>query len=526
MSGGGRPTAAIRVHNVDHERYDVIMSDVRLLMPRPIPLLRRIAGAGLLVLVGSLVTASTVGTSVLATAGPARADGPGSVHGRDGSLRPDVAATGDGQGARPDGRATGTKHPLLALDQDFPDPDILKAGDTYYVYSTNSAKTLPVASATSLDGPWTVQQEDALPRLGEWASPGFTWAPDVSRRADGTFLLYYTARHTASNRQCIGAATADSPRGPFVPVGAEPLVCPAEAGGAIDASSFVDRDGRRYLLYKNDGNAIGLPTTIYLQPVAPDGVTFTGERVPLISNDGDEGWLVEAPVLVRQGTSYNLFYATGEYWNGTYATRIATAPSVAGPYTKADRPLLSTATFDESVTGPGGADVLQDPAAGDHIVFHGVRDGGYRALYVAELGWAADDTPVVRGSRFRVEGETGRVHHATVRTDATGASGGAVVADLDHPDSWVELEVYAPRSGAYTLHVGYGNASVDSNGAERAARHHVTVDGRRVGTIEYPFTGSDTWGEATIDARLSAGSNTVRLGPAAWVAEVDYVDVA
>ncbi|GAB3410636.1 family 43 glycosylhydrolase [Flindersiella endophytica] len=418
-----------------------------------------------------------------------------------------------------------TQSPQLALDRDFPDPDIIKVDGTYYVYSTNAGgRTLPAASATSIDGPWTVQAEEALPRLGAWASPGFTWAPDVSRRKDGTFLLYYTARNTDPARQCIGAALADSPRGPFVPVGTKPLVCPIEEGGAIDASSFVESNGKRYLLYKNDGNAIGEPTTIWLQPVGPDGITFTGPRVPLVSNDANEGWLVEAPVLVKHGSTYVLTYATGEYWNDTYATRYATASRVDGPYTKVDRPLLSTDGFDGAVAGPGGADIIRE-TAGDHIVFHGVRDGGYRALYVAELGWASEGVPVVRGMRNRMEAEAGTLNHCTVRKPVSSASGDAVAAYIDYDDSWVDFRVYAPRSGSYTAKVGYANGSVDGS-TQQAATHRVYVNGTAAGTVTYPFTGWDNWQEAAIDVQLSEGWNTIRLRHDTWYAELDYLDLA
>lgn len=58
--------------------------------------------------------------------------------------------------------------------------------------------------------------------------------------------------------ECLGAAVASSPTGPFTPVGSGPLVCTPELGGSIDASSFTDTDGKHYLLYKTDGNANGI----------------------------------------------------------------------------------------------------------------------------------------------------------------------------------------------------------------------------------------------------------------------------
>src|SRR2546422_3302677 len=38
---------------------------------------------------------------------------------------------------------------------------------------------------------------DGLPRLGKWAKAGKTWAPDVTRRKDGKFLLYRSEEHTS-----------------------------------------------------------------------------------------------------------------------------------------------------------------------------------------------------------------------------------------------------------------------------------------------------------------------------------------
>ena len=49
-----------------------------------------------------------------------------------------------------------------------------------------------------------------------------------------------------------------------------------------------DRDNsvcRRYLIWKNDGNAIGQPTHIWLQPLSQDGIRTVAAPNRLISND-------------------------------------------------------------------------------------------------------------------------------------------------------------------------------------------------------------------------------------------------
>ena len=46
----------------------------------------------------------------------------------------------------------------------------------------------------------------------------------------------------------------------------------ADQGGSIDPSVFTDSDGKRWLLFKNDGNAVGQPTYIYLRPLSSDAL--------------------------------------------------------------------------------------------------------------------------------------------------------------------------------------------------------------------------------------------------------------
>lgn len=288
--------------------------------------------------------------------------------------------------------------PAAVIPTDFPDPDVIRAGSTYYAYSTSSSgRTVPVASASSPTGPWTIRG-DALPTKPAWAGQGGFWAPDVSRRADGRYLMYFAAPvHGEYGPRCIGAALADTPLGPFHPLGDRPLVCDLAEGGAIDPASFLDTNGKRYLVYKNDGNRPGSnkPPIIWLQEVHPDGTTLTGPRRELIRTDHpDEDGIIEAPVLVKRPTQYVLFYAGGSYKTSNYFTGYATSPSLAGPFTKAATPLMTTDTFAGRIQGPGGADVL-----GNHLFFHGWVDDS-RWTYRADLTWK-NDLPAVRGASSR-----------------------------------------------------------------------------------------------------------------------------
>ncbi|GAA2808807.1 glycoside hydrolase family 43 protein [Saccharopolyspora taberi] len=275
---------------------------------------------------------------------------------------------------------------VQVIDRNFPDPDILEHNGVFHAYATNSPDHhVQVATAARLAGPWQ-QRADALPRLPGWvgkndAGSSNVWAPDVSRRPDGTFLLYYSAFHGKNRRQSIGAALCEQPGGPFTPVGAEPLIAGPERGEIIDPASFVDEDGRRYLLYRD-----GLDTpTIRLRPLATDGLTQTGEETVLVRADRpEENGIVEAPVLIRRPEGYVLFYSAQWFNSGKYFCNYATSTSLTGPYTKAEGAFLSRDTV--GVTDPGGQDVVAD---GSRIVFHGDlgEPGGPRGVWVAELGW-------------------------------------------------------------------------------------------------------------------------------------------
>ena len=312
-----------------------------------------------------------------------------------------VAALGFGGCATalpPAGEAAAVAPAAFAIDQDFADPDVLLVDGTYYAYATNSLVN-NVQFATSADlVSWEVQDSDALPELPDWADSGKTWAPDVSAGPAGTFLLYFTAADRASGRQCIGVATATSPAGPFA-AAAAPVICPVAEGGAIDASSYLDTDGSRWLLWKNDGNCCDLDTWLQLSPLTADGLTVAGDPTRLIKQTQEwEGAVVEAPVLTRADGQVVLFYSANNYGDDSYATGYATAKTLQGPYTSSADPLFSTESAGSRYLGPGGQDIVTGPgsATPDHMVLHSWDPAYvYRGMSVVELDWV-DGRPVVR----------------------------------------------------------------------------------------------------------------------------------
>jgi arabinan endo-1,5-alpha-L-arabinosidase len=285
------------------------------------------------------------------------------------------------------------------LDQDFPDPDILRVGDTFYAYATNIAGVhIQAAKSTDLVN-WEVLP-DVLPVLPDWAQDGlWNWAPEVTTSADGqTYLMYYTTRFRIENggTQCIGVATSDMPEGPFQPAGDEPLICQPDRGGSIDPSTFVDDDDTHYILWKNDGNSLGGITWLWLQEISDDGLTLVGEPMELIKADqGWEGVLVEAPTLWKYDGKYYLFYSANLYDSPRYAIGYAVADDISGPYVKPDeQPLLASIIRPGGLIGPGGQDIVLDDNGASWLFYHVWAPGGYRNMNLIPLLWQ-DGVPVV-----------------------------------------------------------------------------------------------------------------------------------
>lgn len=306
--------------------------------------------------------------------------------------------------------ATAADQPLFVpvFEENFPDPFVLEHGGEFIAYATNDGPNLPMATSRDLVN-WTFvrdadgKKRDGLPRLGAWAKPGFTWAPEVMRIGD-KWLLYYTASDRKRNAQCIGVAAASDPKGPFVDTSPEPLVCQEELGGAIDANPFRDTDGKLYLYWKTDGNRVRKPTDLWGAQLAADGLSLGGKPVNLGLSD-DEAWkqrVIEAPTMIRTPDGLAMLYSTGYFgWNedqrlSPYNMTWARCSGPLGPCQDASsKPLLTSFVDAEAgcVSGPGHQSVFR-AQGGTFISFHGwaTRKGcrkgeDARYLYIAPFGW-------------------------------------------------------------------------------------------------------------------------------------------
>ena len=310
-------------------------------------------------------------------------------------------------GAPPAGAANWSPvHP-----RDFPDPSILQWGGVYYGFATQSFSSAGditnIQVSTSLDGVnWTPTGIDALPTLPSWAEVGDTWAPSVAHSSVGNdFVMYYTATETSTGDQCIGVAASQQPTGPYTDSSAAPIVCDngvdsssttlddGNWGGSIDPDIFTDDAGNSFLLWKSDGNHMGVSTPIRSVPLTANLLATAGQQTTLLWDD--EPWqsnIVEGPDMVEIQNSYYLFYAGSDEGATTYAIGWASCPS--GPSAACDEMSTTGALLGTSpgMSGPGGPDVYTLPSGQLVMAFAawqgstiGYLSCGLRPMYLATL---------------------------------------------------------------------------------------------------------------------------------------------
>jgi arabinan endo-1,5-alpha-L-arabinosidase len=264
---------------------------------------------------------------------------------------------------------------------------------------------------------------DALEDRPVWAEPSSAlWAPELDRRDDGTYALYFAAtdaRDFVSGEpgcpedSAIGVATAASPLGPWT-VHDEPVVSPRRAGDGCEFLSTIDpevaRDGsgQGYLLFG------GYRGGIVSRRLSPDGLL-----APAATETQLTSARYEAPEVYSRDGAYYLFASPNGCCNGDltgYSVMAGRAQRPDGPYRdRAGQPLTAGRTGGTPVlaangggyVGPGHASAFADRDGTDWMLYHAVsrtrpffeEEPGFtrRPVLLDPLVWDAAGWPSVRG---------------------------------------------------------------------------------------------------------------------------------
>jgi hypothetical protein len=260
----------------------------------------------------------------------------------------------------------------------YADPNIVRFGDTYYIYATTdgfdgwSGTTFTVWSSTDL-ATWT--KHGIILDLADvsWAHTN-AWAPTAAY-ANGKYYFYFCA---AGN---IGVATADSPTGPFTDSG-KPLVNRADYGNAqqIDPAVFTDDDGQSYLYWGN--------TTAHVAKLNADMASLGEQRTIPGLTDFREGLFMN-----KRNGIYYLSYSIDDTGSENYRVGYATATSPWGPFTA--RGVILAKDRSLGILGTGHSSIIQVPGTDDwYIAYHRFAIPGgnatHRETTIDRLSFGAD----------------------------------------------------------------------------------------------------------------------------------------
>jgi len=286
------------------------------------------------------------------------------------------------------------------LEDNVPDPGVLKTNGVYYaVTTTNDGNGNKFAIHMSQD-------------LQNWGSAGFVfndqtrpgwalrndafWAPEL-HQIGNRFYVYFTARDAGNNALAVGVASSDNVLGPYRDVGYPLISNPGM--GSIDATLIRSADDI-YLVWKDDGNAIGQPTWIWARRLNGDGLSFaTDEQIGLFREDLPwEGNLVEGVWHVERNGMHYLFYSGNGYCGDSYAVGVARSNNALGPYEKRRDPILVS---DNDFKGPGHCSVVRDMNDEDWVmVYHAwhrdrVCGNNPRVMLSKSIAWGGDGWPYI-----------------------------------------------------------------------------------------------------------------------------------
>jgi arabinan endo-1,5-alpha-L-arabinosidase len=294
------------------------------------------------------------------------------------------------------------------------DPCIIKAGDTYHLFSTGQAHDptglLPWRTSKDLVN-WTLHGRvlDSIPPWAQDAVPGTRglWAPDIAF-FNGQYHLYYSCSTFGSNHSVIGLATNKTLelRSPDCKWQDRGLVVKSQRGddfNAIDANHLIDRDGKHWLCLGSFWSGIKM---FQLDPAT--GTLMPNQRKYSLASrpaPEDAPGAIEAPFMIERNGYYYLFTSFDYCCRGTsssYYIVVGRSRKVLGPYAGKDgkSQLEGYGTVvlqgNRRYRGPGHQAVLRDGDR-DYLVYHAydAQQDGRPTLRIAPMEWSADGWPLV-----------------------------------------------------------------------------------------------------------------------------------
>jgi predicted GH43/DUF377 family glycosyl hydrolase len=198
------------------------------------------------------------------------------------------------------------------------DPTVVRTDDGYVMFygaarGDFSDGTVRIFRATSTDGvSW---QRDGVPVLEPTSGDAFdnykVETPNVLKRPDGTWAMYYSGNINDPSELGFGIGLATSPDGEtWTRVAATPVLAPnSDELSLIGPSVLLEDDGSYLMLY---ASITPLETIQIYRATSTDGVSWSREGAVLSMDDIDrvspDDYGVMGPELVKTDAGYEMVY--------------------------------------------------------------------------------------------------------------------------------------------------------------------------------------------------------------------------
>jgi GH43 family beta-xylosidase len=237
----------------------------------------------------------------------------------------------------------------------LPDPHIYVENDTYYITGTSdrsNGKEIDIYSTKDFN---TFKFEGAVynpvTAKSNWegAAP-YIYAPEIYK-FDGTYYMYYSASD-ANGRRWNSVVQSDNILGPYEPIvndvvdGRNNPVFQNGIYSVLDATIFVDDDGKMYMYYAVSGSDCQYSVGVELiSPYEADWSTLkTLVKPGHLSSENQAEFLTwenpryypiaEAPYMLKSNGKYYLTYSVNGCWNKFYMVCYAVSDSPLGNFEK------------------------------------------------------------------------------------------------------------------------------------------------------------------------------------------------
>jgi beta-xylosidase len=263
------------------------------------------------------------------------------------------------------------KNPVLFAD--YSDPDIIRAGNDFYLIASSFhfAPGIPILHSLDLVH-WEIVGH-ILPRLdfdprydmkGGMRYGGGVWAPSV-RFHDGLYYVYFPTPDEG-----IFVSTAPRMTGPW----SAPATVIA-GSGLEDPCPFWDDDGNAYLVHSKLGAG-----PLILHRMSPDGKSVLDDG-RIIVQDPVHLPTLEGPKLYKRDGWYYIFAPMGGVGQGSQA--VLRSQNIHGPYDYR----IVLAQGDTNVNGPHQGGYVETPDGKGWFVHFSSRGAHGRIVYLEPVRW-------------------------------------------------------------------------------------------------------------------------------------------